>query len=165
MPVAVSYSDGEGTGGVGIALWAPCGTIVGGRMVVPDEIRDIWSRAEATGDTYDIYELEAIGPALVLSNFGHLIRNMAWFHFIDNQCALSSLIKGSSSVLSADCITAYTSEQVSKLGLWAWYDRVDPKSNPVDGLSRGILSGEWLLQEISFPDELLHRLRSYLGKV
>ena len=81
-------------------------------MVVPEEIRNIWSRAEAAGEAYDIYELEAFGPALILSNFGHLIRGMAWFRFIDNQCALSFQVEGSSSVLSADCIAAYTSAKV-----------------------------------------------------
>ena len=162
LPVAVSYSDGEGSGGVGVALWAPCGSIVAGRMVVPDAVRAIWSRAEQCGDVYDIYELEAIGPALVLHNFGHLLSNCAWFHFIDNACALSALIKGSSSVLSADVIAAYTSQEIARLNLWTWFDRVDSKSNPVDGLSRGDVEGEWELRDITFPPELLSSLKSYL---
>ena len=164
IPVAVSYSDGEGTGCVGVALWAPCGKTVAGRMVVPDAIRDLWSRAMVAGEAYDIYELEAIGPALVLSNFGHLLQDCAWFHFIDNACALSSFIKGSSSVLSADCIASFTSELAAKKNLWTWFDRVDTKSNPVDGLSRGDLEGEWELMDITFPSDLLLSLRAYLHR-
>ena len=70
LTVAVSYSDGEGSGGV--ALWAPCGRVVAGKMIVPDAVRALWSRTGSAGDVYDIYELEAIGPALVLYNFGFL---------------------------------------------------------------------------------------------
>ena len=162
LPIAVSYSDGEGTGGVGVALWAPCGRVLAGRMVVPDTIRELWSRAMVAGEAYDIYELEAIGPALVLSNFGHLLQDCAWFHFIDNACALSSLIKGSSSVLSADYIASFTAEHVAKKNLWAWFDRVDSKSNPVDGLSRGDLTGDWELVPISFLCDLLNGLKRYL---
>ena len=164
IPVAVSYSDGEGTRGVGVALWAPCGKTLAGRMVVPDTIRDLWSRAMVAGEAYDIYELEAIGPALVLSNFGHLLQDCAWFHFIDNACALSSLIKGSSSVLSADCIASFTSDLAAKKNLWTWFDRVDTKSNPVDGLSRGDLEGEWELMDITFPSDLFLSLRAYLHR-
>jgi hypothetical protein len=32
---------------------------------------------------------------------------------------------------------------VGKLGACPWFDRVDTKSNPVDGLSRGDLQGPW----------------------
>ena len=32
-----------------------------------------------------------------------------------------------------------------------WFDRVDTKSNPVDGLSRGDLSGNWDLVPLDFP--------------
>ena len=162
LPVAVSYSDGEGSGGVGIALWAPCGRVVAGKMIVPDAVRALWSRTESAGDVYDIYELEAIGPALVLHNFGFLLGDCAWFHFIDNACALSTLIKGSSSVLSADAIASYTSEGIAHKNLWTWFDRVDSKSNPVDGLSRGDATGDWELRDIVFPPDLLENLIEYL---
>ena len=162
LPVAVSYSDGEGSGGVGIALWAPCGRVVAGKMIVPDAVRALWSRTESAGDVYDIYELEAIGPALVLHNFVFLLGDCAWFHFIDNACALSTLIKGSSSVLSADAIASYTSEGIAHKNLWTWFDRVDSKSNPVDGLSRGDATGDWELRDIVFPPDLLEKLTDYL---
>ena len=70
-PTFVSYSDGEGEGaGVGIAIWCPNGTILGGYLQVPEEVREVWSRQATAGDHYDIFEIEAIGPALILHNFG-----------------------------------------------------------------------------------------------
>ena len=77
QPVFVSYSDGEGEGAaVGIALWCPCGKVVGGYMQLPDEVRSVWSRASTAGAEYNIFEIEAVGPALVLANFGDLIHTV-----------------------------------------------------------------------------------------
>ena len=147
----------------GVAVWLPDGESLGGYHRVPLSIRTLWSRQrEAGGDHYDIYELEALGPALVLHNYGHLMQHMMWLHFIDNECALSSLVKGSSSVMSADVIAAYTSKQISKRGLWSWMDRVDTGSNPVDGLSRGDMKGPWRLTHIEVPPELLRMIETYM---
>ena len=165
-PVFLSYSDGEGEGaGVGVALWCPDGSIVGGYIVVPQEARETWSRAATAGDFYDIFEIEAIGPALVLHNFEHLFTpNALWIHYIDNDAALATLVKGSSSVLSGEVITAYTHSRVAAIGLWPWFDRVASEDNPVDKLSRGKMDGPWKLVEIAFPPILLRDLRSYLNK-
>ena len=129
-PVFLSYSDGEGEGaGVGVALWCPDGTIVGGYIAVPGEVREVWSRAATAGDHYDIFEIEAIGPALILHNFErYLVEDALWLHFIDNDAALATLVKGSSSVLSGEVITAFTHSRVAKLGLWSWFDRVPLKA-------------------------------------
>ena len=91
MPVYLSYSDGEGEGaGVGIALWCPCGQIVCGYRQLPMEVRQTWSRAATAGDHYDIFEIEAVGPALILHNWCHLFTAGAlWLHFIDNESAQS----------------------------------------------------------------------------
>ena len=128
-------------------------------MVVPDVVRQLWSRqAEGSDEHYDIYEIEAIGPALVLHNFGQLLAGMLWIHFIDNDNALAALVRGSSSVTAADVIVGHTVRAAAHLGLWSWYDRVDTKSNPVDGLSRGRLQGPWDLRPIVFPPDLLAEL-------
>ena len=36
----------------------------------------------------------------------------------------------------------------------SWFDRVDSRSNPVDGLSRKNFSGTWQWREIFFPESL-----------
>ena len=165
-PVYLSYSDGEGEGaGVGIALWCPCGKVVGGYIALPLDVRQTWSRAATAGDHFDIFEIEAVGPALILHNWGHLFEsNALWLHFIDNESALATLVKGSSSVLSGECITAYTHAMVANLGLWPWFDRVSSADNPVDKLSRGENKGPWELVNIEFPPELLLTLRKYVNR-
>ena len=165
MPYYVSYSDGEGeTAGIGIALWFPDGTSVAGYLQIPEEVRLLWSRRSSSDpEHYDIYEIEALGPALILANWSHLMRPGLWVHYIDNDAALATLVKGSSSVMSGECISAYTHSMVAASGLWPWFDRVDSAANPVDKLSRGEMSGPWNLLPISFPHDLLQSITSFLG--
>ena len=112
----------------------------------------MWSRSAVCGDHYDIFEIEAVGPALVLHNFGQYITpGSLWLHFIDNEAALATLIKGSSSVMSGEVITAYTHSMAASSGIWAWFDRVASTDNPVDKLSRGVLKGPWELRDLEFP--------------
>ena len=162
MPLAISYSDGEGeTAGVGCALWLPDGTILGGYLKVPSIIRKMWARRESLDGVRDIYQIEAVGPLLVLYNWGHMFRDHLWIHFIDNEGALASLAKGSSSVLSGGIIVAYTHELAAQCGILGWFDRVDSASNPVDKLSRGEMRGPWKLVRIRFPVELLRRITEF----
>ena len=72
-----------------------------------------------------------------------LLRGMLWIHFIDNDAALASIVRGSSSVASGDVIISWTWRHVMELKAWLWVERVASKSNPVDGLSRGRLAGPW----------------------
>ena len=118
---------------------------------------------QSAGDHYDIFEIEAVGPALILHNWLHLMAPGAlWIHYIDNDSALATLVKGSSSVMSGECITAYTHSKVAEAGLWPWFDRVATDDNPVDKLSRGVMNGPWELLPIVFPPDLLCSLREYL---
>ena len=165
-PVYLSYSDGEGEGaGVGVALWCPNGTCVGGYIKVPDEVRQTWSRAATAGDFYDIFEIKAVGPALILHTVEHLCcQGALWVNYIDHDAALVTLVKGSSSVLSGEVITAYTHGRVAALGLWPWFDRVATDDNPVDKLPRGKRDGPWDLVDIEFPQILQNALSKYLRK-
>ena len=87
----------------------------------------------------------------MLHNFADVLRGALWLHFVDNDAALSSLVKGSSSVQSGDVIAGQTWSQVAAVGCMPWFDRVDSASNPVDGLSRGKLKGPWVLEPLCFP--------------
>ena len=119
-------------------------------MKVPATVRDLWSRQRLLGEHYDILEIEAIGPAIVLATWPKKLQGCLWTHYIDNENALAAVIRGGSSVHSADCIAAYVGERCAYLGLWPWFDRVDTKSNPVDGISRGRLEGDWRLVRLRF---------------
>lgn len=101
-------------------------------------MRRLWSRQRFPEDEHhDIYEIEAVGPAIILHNWPELLRDRLWVHFIDNDNALCSLVKGGLSVHSADCVVGWTVSRTAELGAYYWWDTVDTGSNPVDGLSRG----------------------------
>jgi len=165
MDWCVSYSDGEGAdAGVGVALWSSrLQTPVAGLLYVPAEVRNLWlTQRQRSDQATDIYEIEAVGPLLVLHHWPDVVRNTLWVHYIDNAAAQSALVKGSSSVMSGDVIVHCTWSKVAELRTTPWFDRVASSSNPVDGLSRGDTSGPWSLQPLSLPQALLHRLRGVL---
>ena len=130
VPTVVSYSDGEGEGaGVGIALWMPNGSSIAGYIQIPESVRAIWSRSATCGEHYDIYEIEVVGPFLVLHNFGHCMpEGSLWIHFIDNEAALATLVKGSSSVRSGKVITStpthWSRSPVFGFGSTEWQARI-----------------------------------------
>ena len=166
--LVITYSDGEGSdAGVGIAAWCPAriGPVpLAGFLEVPWEVRSLWARQRERqlldDELHDIIEIEAIGPLLILHNWGWLLKDALWMHFIDNNGALGSLVSGSSSVESQDIIVGVTWECIAKLGTLAWFDRVDSSSNPVDGLSRKNFSGTWRWRTIYFPSRVLSLLLS-----
>ena len=69
-------------------------------------------------------------------------------HFIDNNGALGSLVRGSASVHEQDIIIGETWSRIAELKALSWFDRVDSGSNPVDGLSRKNFSRMWQWREI-----------------
>ena len=113
-------------------------------------------------DYQDIIEIEAVAPLLILHNWPELLREALWIHFIDNNSALGSLVKGSSSVLQQDLVIGRTWTLAASIGALPWFDRVDTHSNPVDGLSRGDFRGVWNWQDIEFPTELMADLEDLM---
>ena len=177
--MVVSYSDGEGSdAGVGIAIW--CKSLLGerpwaGYLTVPPEVRELWALQRAHAERSaalnpdveynDIMEIEAVGPLLILHNWSSIMKNALWLHFIDNSCALGALVKGSASVTQQDRIVGETWSSIAQLNVLAWFDRVDSKSNPVDGLSRKDFRVRsqnlcnWVWKGITFPKQLRQELR------
>ena len=84
-----------------------------------------------------------MGPLAVLETFPRVVRNCLWVHYIDNVAAQYCLIKGSSSISSGDVVVGETWKRIQSLGIHAYFDRVESKANPVDGLSRGVKHGPW----------------------
>ena len=64
-------------------------------------------------------------------------------HFIDNAAAQAALTRGSSSVESGDAIVSLTWKRVIDVNALPWFDRVESKANPIDGVSRGKMNGPW----------------------
>ena len=103
----------------------------------------------------DIYEVEAIGPLLVLHNWGRVLAGRLWFRFIDNAAALATLVRGASSVSSCERIAGLTWSRIVGFNCFPWFDRVESSSNPTDGPSRGKLVGPWVLDHsIRLPSGL-----------
>ena len=114
------YSDGEGGSiGIRVFLWCAKGKTVGGYNHLSDEVREVCSRAATAGNHYEIFNIEAVGPPLILHNWRHSFALCIWLHFIDNGSALATLTKGDSLVLSGGCIAAYDNSRVADFGLWS----------------------------------------------
>ena len=67
-----------------------------GVIRVPEEVRIWWDHQKNLGRLSDIFEIEAVGPLVLLENFPDLFRGSLWLHFLDNAAALSNLVNGSS---------------------------------------------------------------------
>ena len=126
-----------------------------GVVTVPESLRRQWDRIQKESRYNDIYEVEAIGPLLVLHNWGHVLAGCLWLHFIDNAAALATLVRGASSVSSGERIAGLTWSHIVGFNCFPWFDRVESSSNPTDGLSRGRLVGPWVLdRHIHLPGGL-----------
>ena len=68
-------------------------------------------------------------------------RDVVWF--IDNEAACSSLIRGSSAQEDIGIIAGITHFLMLKYDIRIWYEWIDSKSNPADGLSRDGLQDAW----------------------
>ena len=168
-PVVVSYSDGEDTGGVGVAVWHPRLVFpLAAYLQVPSCLRDLWALQRGQGsvrDHRDIYEIEAIGPLLLLDRWPQLFEGALWVHFIDNAAAQASLTRGSSSVMNGEVIVGLTWKRIVDLWCSPWFDRVSSSRNPVDGLSRGRFEGPWQrVETISFPNGLLEEIEHEVSR-
>ena len=79
-----------------------------GVLRVPEEVRILWDHQKNLGRFNDIFEIEAIGPLILLENFPDLFRGSLWLHFLDNAAALSNFVNGSSSVVQGDILIGAT---------------------------------------------------------
>lgn len=167
MEVTISYSDGEGDkAGLGVAVWSS--RCPGGPLAafceIPEQVRRLWdSQREAEAQSSDIFQIEAIGPLALLQTFPNVLKNSLWLHFIDNEASQHSLIKGSSSIACGDVIVGETWKRIQQLNFYPYFDRVESKANPVDGLSRGRSDGPW--QRVvrgRLPDDLEEKLKEAL---
>ena len=69
-------------------------------------------------------------------------------------------MKGASSVWSGDVIAGHTWSAIASARALFWAERVESKSNPVDGLSRGLDCGPWkTIETARLPAALLRDLQ------
>ena len=67
--------------------------------------------------------------------------------FVDNEAAVSALIRGASRVADAAQLSELFHALLLKLAARAWVEWVDSDSNPADGLSRRGLQDPWTMQQ------------------
>ncbi len=98
-----------------------------------------------------------MGPTLCCAS-GRFFHHALWLYFIDNNGALAALVNGSSSVEATDLIIGATWSRIAASRCLPWFDRVDSKANPVDGLSRGVWDGGWDLRHVTLDAAALAEL-------
>ena len=152
MPTVVSFSDGEGTYSVAYVVYYPRvrhGRPAAAQGVVPEELRSLHLQRKN-----DITNNEAYGPLGVLMGHGEDMEICFWLHFIDNESALHSMVRGSASVEETDNIVGATWSLIARHRIIPYFEGVDSASNPIDGLARGIdddLETDWLRIPFTWP--------------
>ena len=93
-------------------------------------------------------------------------RELVWF--IDNEAALSSLIRGTSRAEDVGHIAACTHVAAIEHSSSLWYEWVDSASNPADGLSRDGVHDKWTLEQgwelTEFPPSAFQAVVEYMHR-
>ena len=129
---------------------------LGVSCLVPSEVTDTWITRHQ-----QIYPGETLCGLLVPWVHGDLLEGRDLLWFVDNEAAVSSLIKGSSGQEDVHTIVQLSHLIFQKRQIRPWFEWIDSASNPSDGLSRLGIEDSWTqtqpwhLRELSFPVELL----------
>ena len=109
-------------------------------------------------------EAVAVLTALVLSPELLANRDIVWF--VDNEAALSSLVRGTSRAEDVGHIASCTQLAMLEHSCSAWYEWIDSASNPSDGLSRDGVKDKWTADQgwdlTEIPPEAFRKVAEYL---
>ena len=94
-----------------------------------------------------IFAAEAVVALLALVTEPELFVSEDVLWFMDNEAAVSSLIRGSSRASDVGHIAAAARIASVRLGCRIWYEWIDTASNPSDGLSRAGTIDPWTLEQ------------------
>ena len=130
---------------------------LGVSCLVPSEVTYSWIERHQ-----QIYPGETLCGLLVPWVHGDLLEGRDLLSFVDNEAAVSSLIKGSSGQEDVHTKTIVQLAHLifQKRQIRPWIEWIDSASNPSDGLSRLGIEDEWTqtqpwrLCKLSFPVEL-----------
>ena len=111
-------------------------------------------------------EAVAVLTACILTP--ELVQDKELVWFIDNEAALSSLIRGTSRAEDVGHIAATTQVAMLEHSASAWYEWVDSDSNPADGLSRDGVRDKWTLDQgwdlTEFPPSAFTAVIQYMNR-
>ena len=137
---------------LGWVIFIPGEVAIGRSMTLPDTVMATWLPR-----TQQIFPAEAFAGVAVLGHHLHCLQGRDILWFVDNEAAASSLIRGSSRQVDVAGIVQCTHLLLAKAGSRCWFEWIDSKSNPSDGLSRDGISDTWTstqgweLKEVKVP--------------
>ena len=100
-------------------------------VVVTTPVLDVWRPRDQ-----HISPAETLAPSAALGQHPEVFRGRDMLWFVDNESACSTLVRGASSQEDVAGIAECTHLVVMALGCRIWWEWVDTKANPSDGLSR-----------------------------
>ena len=107
-----------------------------------------------------IYDIEAVGPLVLLENFPDQFRGSLWLHFLE-QCG--SIVNLGQWIDIRHPRGHPDWRYVEPNTAFAWLSHGLTVWKTVVGLSRGQLDGPWRVESLAFPGSLLRALRQELG--
>ena len=90
-----------------------------------------------------ILAVEAFASIAAMHVSPELFEDSDILWFVDNESAVSSLIRGAAKPEDIDKIAAFSASRTTSLRARIWWEWIDSDSNPSDGLSRDGLLDEW----------------------
>ena len=140
-PPVVVMTDAEGNGGIGVLVALPSGHLFYAYGIVPPWLIELIESFRRRG-TY-ICQYELIAAVCAYLTFPELLRGRPIHHFVDNQPALSGLIKGSSGLPDSALIIHAFYTEVAALGCRPWLNFVYSEDNGSDIPSRAFGRSAW----------------------
>ena len=113
-----------------------------------------------------IFAAEAIAVLAALVLLPDLFAHKELLWFIDDESAVSSLIRGGSKAEDVGQLAAATHLALIERQCAAWFEWIDSDSNPADGLSRDGLLDQWTIQQgwelLEFGQPEMDRVKEYM---
>ena len=133
----VVYSDAEYTPGsgqpprLGWVVFPGGDDPVARTLLLEPQILGLWKPR-----VQQIYPAETFAPLAAIMDFPALFQGADVLWFVDNEAACSTLIRGASREEDVATIAELTQLSLLRLRTRVWFEWVDSKANPSDGLSR-----------------------------
>ena len=72
-----------------------------GVLEVPVEVRQLWDTQMSRGRHNDIFEIEGVGPLVILENYPELLMGRMWLHSLTMllRCLVSSMVHRSAKAM------------------------------------------------------------------
>ena len=127
---------------IGWVIFVPGSKPVGFSFVVNNSITD-----HLRDRVQQITAMEAFAPIAAMHTTPHLFQGREILWFVDNEGAVSSLIRGAARVEDIDQVAALTTVKQATLKASIWFEWIDSDSNPSDGLSRDGVVDPWTVDQ------------------